>query len=364
MNTPATQHAVELRIRDLLMKSLSLERVVDTVLSEFGNPTPTREVLETLSTFAMAAGQQLKLNAFLAHLISKKAQLPWGHFCESLFQSTIAIPPNVREALLQGASDQRLVGELARSRYLDSFDDMIRDRHIKRKTLIEAKIQKIKDELLNVASVFRAQGLLKDEAKILQRLLKFFPKDESLAKLQAQQKKQVQLQVPESGGQRDSQSSLAFWDHPTEVEKPILDLILQSMISALESEPSDELRFQLREDFCVAHIFWGNPMAASQLLPALEVDAKSRAQALFWLRMEIWLLDRNFSEILLQVLQKMQDPSLAPDDVMALNYFRAKALWGLHQDSLAIELIETMLSAHPNYRDLSSLLIEWKAKLR
>lgn len=364
MNAPLTPSSVELRIRDLLIKSDTVESAVKSVFLEFSDPVPSREILESISTFALAAGQQVELNRYLVQMALKNAQLPWGHFCESLFQSTIAVPANIREALRVGAGEQRLVGELARSRFLDGFDETIRDRHLKRKHLIEEKISKIRDELLNVAAVFRAQGLLKDEAKILQRLIKFFPKDENLFEMQEQQKVQEKRQAPVETSHRETVGPSSFLDLPTGEEIKILDFIHEQMQEILQAESNPEVALQTREDFSIAHIFWGNYRAASQIAPQKPVKNKKKERQLFWLRFEIWLLDRNFGEILLQAEQQLSLGKLSPDDVLALNYYRAKAFWGLHQDTLAIELIETLMSSHPNYRDLASLLVEWKAKVR
>lgn len=364
MSSPQTSDSVEIRIRELLIKAGSLESAVNTLFSEFKDPVPSREVLETIANFALRAGHLIELNQFLLEMLTKKAEIPWAHFCESIFHSSASVPISVREALISGAGAQRLLSELARSRALDSFDEGLAERAKKRKTLIQEKVGKIRGELLNVASLLKAQGLLKEEARILQRLIKFFPQDPELIRFKdeqlARQKKREVVDVVIEP-RRQVRQTFYHYDSPSPEEVQILASIENSQRIALSNTKGPEEFTQLSQDFALTHVFLENYEAA---LGFLYSESLIPQESVRWLQYEIWLLQRNFGEILLQATHHLQEKRLTPEGLLALNYYKARALWGLHQDELAREIAETILSSHPLYRDLSVLLQDWKGESR
>ena len=320
----------------------------------------SRDAFETLSVFAMSAGQQMELNKFLLQLLTQKVQIPWGHFCESIFKSCSSVPISFKEALVAGATEQRSLNELARSRYLDSFDESLLTRFENRSSLIKEKIEKIRAELLNTAEVLRTQGLLEEEEKILARLSNFFPQDLSIQNAMAKQRAQIKSKPAprETLRQRRTGSVFSKFEKMDADQIRLLGNVFEAMQRHLFEERDAPLNKQMREDFAIAHIFFENYQGALSLFPS-EIGSRPP-----WLKFEVWLLQKNYSEILINCNHWMESQELVSSDILALNYYRAKALWGLHQDELAIEILETLIESHPNYRDMTTLLAEWKVEAR
>lgn len=359
--TTPTAENIEFRIRDLLTRSSTLEAVTQTLFQEFADPEMSREAFEILSVFAMSAGQQLELNKFLLQLLTQKVQIPWGHFCESIFKSCSSVPISFKKALVEGATAQRSLNELARSRYLDSFDESLLTRFENRSSLIKEKIEKIRAELLNTAEVLRTQGLLEEEERILARLSSFFPQDVSIQNAMAKQRAQIKKAKPaprEVVRQRRTGSAFSKFEKMDAEQIRLLGNIFEAMQRHLFEKMDPALNTRMREDFAIAHVFFENYQGALSFFPN---ELGSRPP---WLKFEIWLLQKNYSEILISCNDWMESQGLVSSDILALNYFRAKALWGLHQDELAIEILETLIESHPNYRDMTTLLAEWKVEAR
>ena len=91
-------------------------------------------------------------------------------------------------------------------------------------------------------------------------------------------------------------------------------------------------------------------------LLAMAPDAGRRG----WLRLELMLGANRNLELLNELAVVEQAHSEDPETFYATAYLRAQALWALGQEEQAVEILESLLSARPQYRAGVSLLTLWR----
>ena len=95
-------------------------------------------------------------------------------------------------------------------------------------------------------------------------------------------------------------------------------------------------------------------------LEALEIlRVAPPSPAVDWLTLELMIQSRRFVDALSQAAHLEAAYAEDPDAAFAVTYARARALKGLGQVELAIDLLRSLIRVRPAYKSAQSLLMDW-----
>lgn len=349
----------ERTIQSLLLKFPGdILAVCDELESILGTKPPGSVVeWQTVSLFFINSGQSHRLVHLLKGEIARNPLFPWAHFAEALAKAQPHFPFEVGQALAEGAKEKNNLENLARSTALDTVDPTLRKSRLLRKKQIEDRHEANRRDLLGQLETIRSQGLDQEEEQALRKLLQIFPQDGQVQELWEDFRAKKAVRFLEDRAARAAQDAdLESGDENVgEVEtelREIADLIHQAMRRSWEAAGSPAW---LARDFALADQWHELPEEALGFLPAGTPEDSAR-----WLRCELLLRARRFVDLLSELNAMDADLADKPDQIIGALYLKALALWGLGQGNLAIELMETIVSAQPTYRSASTILGSWK----
>lgn len=302
--------------------------------------------------FLVAAGLYSRLFEQVYRLISDGHALPWTQLAEAIGRGRVKIGPKEIRFLIEGAESQDRLVEFLRSRQLDVWDRRFTEKRAQlsgqRALAIEQKKQVLKDKLEFV----RNSRMYDEEEKVLAEIQTLFPDE------------------PEFASDRDSfelrfaREVIAKSNH-THATDPTQDLVWKIEKLSPEQQTSKGLIVERAKEMAKE-----NPRLAYDLAvclhfmdfnaEALEVlEGAPRSPAADWLRLELMLRARQFLSALDEASQLEVDYADDPEAVFAVVYARARALWGLGQNLMAIDLLRSLVRIRPQYKSAHSLLMDW-----
>jgi tetratricopeptide (TPR) repeat protein len=362
IHSPATQ--IELEIQRLLKTDSSVESIVHQLVHNYANSTLSREELQSISIFFLYAGHYATLTDFLVKALGRGLPIPWAHFSEALFLSSPAIPEAIKASVVRGADSQNQMEELARSVMLDHFDDRLSVLRQKRTKLHQDTHEKKKGDLIATLEMLQAQGLVEEEQRLLGKIRRHYPNDPEIEKLNRTHLKQRTRELlQEVKGNTKSWIPLLAYQKPNAEMAEVLQLIENAQKEALQKSDSDP---NLAYNFAVAHIMWENYSSALEFsnhaLSGKETLPISIQNSVRWLRLEILFELRRF----IDVLSELDSLEVAwvgdPHATFGILYLRAQVLWELNQRQQAVDIMDSIVSAKPHFRNCRSLLAEWKGE--
>lgn len=349
-----SSNTLELEIQTLLKHHIELDLTADALIKKYEHEKLSLAEFETIATFLLHCGFCATLTDMIVRKLGDQSKIPWGHFVEALFLSSALIEPEVKKAMIEGAEEDRALSQLARSRHLDHFEEEVsRQRDLRRKAFSE-RYSLRRQDLLQELEVMRSQGLHVEEDKLIERMSRLFPGDNEILKLRTALKERLALDFIAKRPRPKHQVFIPIHEPKDAETQATLDQIEKSMIEVLEKDPS--LKSWLPNDFALAMILWENFEAALRLL---DLNQENHFET-DWLRAEALLGGHRFAELLNHLTFLETAYAEDPDNIYAVHYLRAQALWGLNQRMTAIEILEGMLVARPQYRSASALLDQWK----
>lgn len=364
MSQARSASSLELEIQALLIHYGQPDLAADALLKKYETEKLSLAEFEALAAFFLKSGFSATLTDFILKKLDSPQNIPWGHFVEALFQASAAVEPEIKQALIEGAESQRQLSHLARSHQLDHFEEeIVRQRELRRKAYFDRQ-QKVYNDFFEQLDVLKSQQLHQDEEKLLQKMGQLFPNDlrvkESLRDLRERRAMDfISKQVP-----KDQRVPPIYYHEPRDPQVQLmLDQIEQVMSDLLKHEDS----FGLAVDFAVSQLMWDNEEGAihllDQVLERLQKNTVQNTVSTDWLRAEILLRGRKFVSLLDHLTWLETAYANDPETVFSVQYLRAQALWGLNQKFTAIEIIEGLLQARPDYRTAHALLDAWKEDL-
>jgi hypothetical protein len=358
--------SLELEIQALLIHYGQPDLAADALLKKYENEKLSAAEFEALATFFLKAGFAATLTDFILRKLDQPQSIPWGHFVEALFQSSAAIEPEIKQALIEGAESQRQLSHLARSRHLDHYEEEVPRQRLLRRQNFKEQYEKLSEDYFHQLEVLRSQQLYQDEEKLLQKMRQFFPQDSRLDKAVRELRERRALDFMSKQAPKDQRELPVFYHEPRDPEiQQMLDEVERGMNEILAEE--NENTFSLAVDFAVAQLMWENEESAirllDQVLARLQKSTSSNVVSTDWLRAEILLRGRKFVSLLDHLTWLESTYGNDPETVFSVQYLRAQALWGLNQKFTAIESIEGLLQARPDYRTAHALLDAWKEDL-
>lgn len=343
----------ETEISALLRESRNSRRVADELVQRWRHRILSESEQLDVAQFLIASGQYSLLFEQLAHMLSERTRIPWAQFVEVLGRA--GIKPNELQvrALVEGAESQEGgIGEFFRSPYIDLLDRSLADRRQGLRAQKQREIEEKKSSLRDKLQFMRANRLFDQEGQVLEEIQALFPEEPEFAA----EKESFQL--------RWAREIVANASQDTEVDLPV-DLYWK-----LENLPPEQ---KAQKDLIVARaaeLAKERPQSVYDLAIGLHLmDMNAEAVELLkigpasaaadWLKLELMLHARQFVNVLELAADLETKHAEDPESAFAAIYARARALKGLGQNTLAIDLLRSLVRVRPNYKSAQSLLLDW-----
>lgn len=336
-----------------LMKTIGNPGLVaEELMQNWGHKLNTKEDSLYLAEFFYNFGlNQQIINLSIKLIAEKKQNLPWPYLYEAISACRDPIAEKILSAIVKGAKETGASLILARSETVirkNTELSQIKNASLQQ-PIIEAQIKK--HEQLDQIEYLRSQGLLEEEKKQIQKLMKMFPEDPEIQTLFYDLEKRKAEDL--------------FSRRPEYVDLYKKYVREQKSETAKESDTLNEIY-----NFCLQEIQQSPKLAAEFALMFFHFEDFEKALHLAqrapsspesdWLITELLYFTERYIE-LLEFLPQIELKYNAETDVlMACTYIKAQALWELGEKMLAIENMENIARTFPNYRSTLSLLESWK----
>lgn len=344
--------------------SASLELEIKALLDELGQPSAVAERLipyiegtedmfttanvVTLSRFLLHAGLYTELlNFVLKHFDNVAFRIPWPYFLEAIVLSRANIDDLLADVLIEGIEETDEMSEASRSKALDMNTPALKAERADRRLQIIKGYRKQKENLLEQLVTLRTQQLYEREKQLLARLQRMYPGDDDVERETRNHRERYALEVL---AKHSRLSKTMTFDPGIDADVEKLKNVLAGSIDGVAKEDPD-----LATDLAVAAAMLDMPESA---LAALDHVPGNRD----WLRLELLLAAKRYVEVLSEIPETEKNHAADPETFFATAYLRAQALWGLGQKHSAIEVLEALLAARPQYRAGVSLLALWRGQ--
>lgn len=354
MSKHRSSTSIELEIQVLLKHYGEADLAADALIKKYEKQKLSLSEFETISSFLLHARFYGTLTHFILRKLDDPSKIPWGHFLEALSRTVPAIDTNLQQALIEGAEEDRALTHLARSHALDRENPELPRQRTLRRSAFQERHRMKRQEILQELEVLKSQGLYSDEEKALTKLSQLFPEDTEVLTLKTALRERLALDIIAKRPSSQATTYIPAREEKDPETTAILKKIENSMHNFLDQEKKD--KESMARNFAIAHMLWENEDAAVSFLDRIQ----NQTPADDWLRAELLLRGRRFLELLDLLVNLQQKYATDPEVVFSSNYLKAQALWGLNQRSQAIEILEGLMQARPQYRSAHALLDEWR----
>lgn len=280
------------------------------------------------------------------------AQIPWAQFADAVGLSRVKPSQAELDAIFEGAKEQSGLSDLVLSHQLDIWSRKFPETRAQIERLraeeLEAKRQKLKEEL----EFMRANRLVEEEQRVLQEAEALFPSDEQVKEeresfemrwaREVLAKANLEFETPD----QDDLARRA--DRLTPDQEAIKQLIVAKALQTAGERPHLAYEIALALHFMDFHT------------DAIEVLAKApQAPSVDWLRLDLLLSARLFVDALTEADELEQRYANDPEATFAATYARARAMKGLGQTNMAVDLMRGIVRTRPAYKSAQSFLMDW-----
>ena len=304
--------------------------------------------------FLLAAGLYPVLFEQIEYLASDRAKLPWAQFVEVLGRTGVKPDEFEWRSLIEGAEAQEGgVVELFKSPYLDLLDGtekvLIQKREVlreSRRRIFEEKKSELKDKMI----FMRNNRLFDQEKEVLEELAALFPDELEFVKERESLQLRWAREIIANAAPESELASDLHWKLET-LSPELTDV--KNLIVARAHELAKEKPF-LAYDLAVAlHAMDLHNDAIDVLAYGIHKPAAD------WLKLELMIFARQFVNALDHASRLEISYASDPDAAFAVIYARARALNGLGQASMAVDLLRSLVRIRPHYKSAQSLLMDW-----
>lgn len=281
------------------------------------------------------------------------AQLPWTQFVEALGLSEVTLDDFDIQALFDASASQDATSELVRSRRLDDVQSGFRSRrealqHLQVKARDDKK-QALKDKL----NYMRANRMFEQESIVLDELQAMFPAEADISAereaLDIRRAREIVANSTAGSAETDLTSELQWKADRLTPEQTTAKNLIIARASEIAADDS-----RLAYDLAVSLHMMDFNQEALAVLEHAEVSPAAE-----WLRLELMIRARQFVDALEESSRLEIAYAHVPDAAFAAIYARARAMHGLGQKALAIELLRSLVRIRPHYKSAHSLLRDW-----
>ncbi len=343
--------AIEIEIQSLLNDLGDAGLVADELLRRWERNIYNPQQQFTLAQFLLHCGFYASLFQQIERLLLEERYLPWAQFAEALGRSRI-LPSSIElKAIAEGLQAQDALDEILLSRQVDRWDPLFLQRREERRVCIQLEYAAKKISLHERLDYVRSQRMLEEERRILEQLNAIFPGDQEVQKAEAEYQERWARDVVarNTNVMTDVSEEMAIrLTELTPETKSIKELFVKQALRAVESAP------QFAYDLALLLAFMDFFMDAVAVLEF--APSESRVD---WLRLELLLKGRQYLAALDETSRLEVEYAGDPESTFTVVYARARALWGLGQSDMAIDLVRSIVKIRPNYKSAQSLLADW-----
>ncbi len=342
----ATDMQLELELKSALDEGRSLSSVAHLLIEalESDHKQKKQTAIRFLQLHPEWAVWKKDFEAYL----STKTKWPWEFILSWLTHQRLVISLDDRETLYQALEKQTALPLLARYNEWTVVYPSLPEIRNQARFDIQGKILEVRDLLFEELRTWKSQRLREQEMRVLKRLKLKFPNDPDIA---AEQEKFRQNQAVETLGarlrQKKSQKvrAIQFKEDIVEIPQEWEDQLLQYA----DLHPKEVY------DLSIACCFMEDWVTALKLVNKAEACSQRD-----WLELEILLKLKRYIDVLqgLHVIEMRW--AHEGETFFATAYIRAQALYGLGQKEKALEVLESLLSSRPLYRQGVELLHMWR----
>ena len=316
--------------------------------------------------FLVAAGLHATLFGEVQRLIRERAKVPWAQFSEALGKIGVTMTATELTAIHQCALEQDALNDLLRSHVLDELDPAFALKRLEFATTRMNETNEKKQALRDRLQYMRSHRMLDQELQVLNEFQALFPGEPEV--LQAKEGfdlRWAREAVANAGTSNDRaiddrSVKLLEWkvDRLTPEQLDAKEMIIERAVNLIRDHQSAQLAydlaigFQLMDFHSEALEILASIGTAPDLTPHLQA-------AIDWLRLELMLKARQFATALEEASRLELDYATEPDSSFSVTYARARALHGLGQTQMAVDLLQTLVRLRPNYKSAQSLLEDW-----
>ncbi len=341
----------ETEIAALLREHKDPRKVADDLVTRWRHRVLSEAEQIDCAQFLLASGLYPLLFEQIERITLERTRVPWAQLVELLGRSGLKPDELEVRALVDGAESQDGgVSELFRSPYLDVLDETLAERRRKLRAEKDREIEEKKSAFKDKLQFMRANRLFDQEKQVLEEIQAQFPEEpEFAAERESFQLRWAREIVANAAPETDLTSDL-HWklDKLTPEQTAMKDLIVARARELAKAKPA------LAYDLALAlHQMDLNADAIEVL------DFGYTSGASDWLRLELMILARQFVNALDHASKLEVTYAGDPDAAFAVTYARARALYGLGQSSMAVDLLRSLVRIRPNYKSAQSLLLDW-----
>jgi hypothetical protein len=311
--------------------------------------------------FLVAGGFFKDLFQQVQNLVQQGLPVPWAQFAEAVGRAGIKPEEHEISAILEGARSEGAAHELVRSSQLDLYSREFGNLRLELREEAKKKTADLKQTLKEKLLFMRNNRLFDQEKAVLEEILAIFPVDEEFADARqsydlrwareiVSHSHSLSEAASNSRGLNAGLRSALQWktEQISSEQSTVRDLIVEHAKELSRNDP------RLAYDLAISlHLMDFNREA----LGVLELAQVSPAAD--WLRLELMIRARKFVDAL-EETKRLESLYVGQSDTMfAVIYSRARALHGLGQAAMAIELLRSLVRVRPGYKNVQSLLLDW-----
>ena len=210
-----------------------------------------------------------------------------------------------------------------------------------------------KEKYLIKLDYLRANRMIEEEEKLLDKLVKFYPDDSNFQTDKKNFRQRWARAII-------SRKAFESFDGGAEHTEPLFteDELSAAKIFTTEIKKLAKKKPQLAYNLSIALYFLELYDLAHETLffapQALNVD---------WFSIEVLFRSRRYAQCLDAIAIVEKKYSDDPETVFGTTYYRALALDGLGQTGMAAELLKSIVTIRPTYRSAHSLLLKWGGRI-
>ncbi len=345
--------SIEREIRDALNRSGSADFVVDELLARWRQNLFSPDEQRAVAQFLLNAGQPGTLLGEIGRLLQDKRAVPWAQFAEALIRSRFQLSEDDVRAIAEGLTEQDGFEDLLACREADAWGQPIRDKRRNLEAKKALRLAEKKTALRERLQFFRANRMYEEEAAALGQLQALFPEDKEFKG----EEEDFQIRWAREVFANRATSRTDFTDEIARARERALTPEVRNLRDLFFTRCSELARREAKWAYDLA-LFLTFMEFYSDAIEVLNCADPGEARA-GWLRLELLILARHYVAALEEANRLEIDHAGDPEATFAVVYARARALWGLGQAAMAIDLMRSIVNVRPQYKSASSLLAEW-----
>lgn len=345
------QNNVEFYIQKALREGQNAVSIGQSLVQDAVEGAKESEFISAVGYFLGHTGQYPLLFNFIHQLANENRPIPWAALSVALAHLSETIPAGYMDLILEGASEQNELEQILPLKQLEQFSPKFTEERKKYLDHVREDYARHKKSLLDKIQYLKSQRIIEEEERVIEEFRAFFPLADDLEPLREDFERRKAEHLISSMSQRGESKKTLRRARP---QPPPVDL--QPWISLLVKGCREKAKKSSEAAIDLALMFYFFELY-NEALAVISVAPESTT--VNWLRLELKVLAGRYVDAMEEARRLEQIYAADPESTFATTYARAQCLWELGQNSLAISLLQGIVSIRPYFRSAHSLLKQW-----